>query len=391
MEGRREVEVAFVAADRPEETFAALRAERALGHFALEERPTQTIVDTYLDTPDGELAERGVSMRRRLVDGEELVTVKARDDGDGRLEIEEPWSDAVLRSLEPHVQHGELDRLEPIQERATRREVRAVVGPGGEVAELALDRVAYRVPVEAVLYEVELEAAADGFDVEPLALLLERHPGLARWPHSKLRTGQALAEAPIALGPGGTVTPATLRELERRLGAASAREGSTRARSGRRGGMPPHEQPPYGAYATLVAAFAVGLGLASRASRPDRELTPVDLVALGLATFKASRTVSRDRVGSFVREPFVEETAYEGEGETPAGTGMKRAVGELVTCTRCVGTWVAAGLATSLAVTPRFGRLLVWTLDAAAVNDFLQAGFAALTHKANEIQERVEA
>jgi hypothetical protein len=69
---------------------------------------------------------------------------------------------------------------------------------------------------------------------------------------------------------------------------------------------------------------------------------------------------------------------------------MKRAVGELVTCTRCVGTWVAAGLATSLAVTPRFGRLLVWTLDAAAVNDVLQAGFAALTQKANEIQGRVE-
>jgi len=155
--------------------------------------------------------------------------------------------------------------------------------------------------------------------------------------------------------------------------------------------MAPPARPPYASYATLVGTFVVGLGLASRASRPDRELTPVDLVALGLATFKASRTVSRDRVTSFVRDPFVEETAYDGSAEHPAGTGMRRAVGELVTCTRCVGTWVAAGLATSLAVTPRYGRLLVWTLDAAAVNDFLQAGFAALTEKANEIQERVEA
>ena len=49
------------------------------------------------------------------------------------------------------------------------------------------------------------------------------------------------------------------------------------------------------------------------------------------------------------------------------------------------------GLAGSLAVTPRFGRLLVWSLDAAAINDFLQAGFVALTEKANELEERAEA
>src|SRR4051794_12201599 len=145
MEGRREVEVALVAADRPEETFAALRAERTLGDFALEERPTQELVDTYLDTPDRDLAARAVSLRRRLVDGEALVTVKARDDGEGRLEVGGRWSDDVRGSLAPPGRRDELDRLEPIQERATRREVRAVVGPDGEVAELALDRVAYRV------------------------------------------------------------------------------------------------------------------------------------------------------------------------------------------------------------------------------------------------------
>jgi hypothetical protein len=148
------------------------------------------------------------------------------------------------------------------------------------------------------------------------------------------------------------------------------------------------DRPPYAAYATLVATFAVGLGLASRLSDPEEELRAIDLVALGLATFKASRTVSRDKVTSFVREPFVEETAYDGEDETPAGAGMQRAVGELVTCSRCIGTWIAAGLASSLALTPRFGRLLVWSLDAAAVNDFLQAGFTALTQKANELEER---
>jgi uncharacterized protein DUF1360 len=147
-------------------------------------------------------------------------------------------------------------------------------------------------------------------------------------------------------------------------------------------------RPPYASYATLLGTFVVGLGLASRLSRPEHELRPIDLASLGLATFKAARTMSHDEVTSFLRQPFVVEEAHEGEDETPAGTGMQQAIGELVTCTRCIGTWIAAGLASTLAVSPRFGRLLVWSLDAAAINDFLQAGFVALTEKSNELEER---
>jgi hypothetical protein len=39
-------------------------------------------------------------------------------------------------------------------------------------------------------------------------------------------------------------------------------------------------------------------------------------------------------------------------------------------------------------VAPRFGRLLTWTLGAAGLNDFLQAGFAALSHKSDELADR---
>jgi hypothetical protein len=121
--------------------------------------------------------------------------------------------------------------------------------------------------------------------------------------------------------------------------------------------------------------------------REPRKLTALDFLALSAATFKASRTISRDKVTSFIREPFVEGEAYDGD-ERPAGEGMQRALGELVTCTRCVGTWVAAGLGTAQVVTPRFGRLLTWTLAAAAANDFLQTGFVALEHKSEELAGR---
>jgi hypothetical protein len=35
-----------------------------------------------------------------------------------------------------------------------------------------------------------------------------------------------------------------------------------------------------------------------------------------------------------------------------------------------------------------FGRMLTWTLAGAGINDFLQAGFTALTRKANELSAR---
>jgi hypothetical protein len=132
----------------------------------------------------------------------------------------------------------------------------------------------------------------------------------------------------------------------------------------------------------LATAGALGRWL----DRDPQCQTPLDLAVLGLATFKASRTLARDEVTSFLREPFVRGRAHTGEGEEPVQGGMEQAIGELVTCPRCVGTWIAAGLASTQILAPRFGRLLTWSLGAAAANDFLQAGFSALTSKANELQ-----
>jgi hypothetical protein len=150
--------------------------------------------------------------------------------------------------------------------------------------------------------------------------------------------------------------------------------------------------PPYAAYAGIMSAFVGGLAAAGAVAklldRDPREHSALDLALLGLATFKASRTVSRDEVTSFLREPFVAGHAKEG-AEQPVETGdLRQALGELVTCSRCIGTWIAAGLAGTQIIAPQFGRLLTWTLATAGANDFLQAGFAALTGKANELEQR---
>ncbi len=144
--------------------------------------------------------------------------------------------------------------------------------------------------------------------------------------------------------------------------------------------------PPYSSYAVILGAFAGGLAAAGALARSlDREpqaQTALDFALLAGATFKTARTLTHDRVASFVRQPFVESEAGAGD-ERPAGDGSRRAIGELVTCTRCVGTWAAAGLASTQLIAPRFGRLLTWTLGAAAASDFLQAAFVALTRNAN--------
>jgi hypothetical protein len=142
------------------------------------------------------------------------------------------------------------------------------------------------------------------------------------------------------------------------------------------------ERATYEAYAVIAGAFLAGLGAVSALSRRSPPGTALELVALSAATFKASRTLSRERIASFLREPFVE-----GEDEHPAGQGVQRALGELVTCTRCIGSWSAAALASTQMVAPRFGRALTWTLAAGAANDFLQAGFAAVCAKVNELED----
>jgi hypothetical protein len=147
----------------------------------------------------------------------------------------------------------------------------------------------------------------------------------------------------------------------------------------------PSGRRPYAGYAVILAAFGGALaataGLERALGREGRPASALDLFVLCAGSFKAARALSRERVGSVIRQPFVEEESGDGAGgshERPAGDGVQRALGELVTCTRCAGTWTAAALLTCQAIAPRFGQLLTWSLAAGAGNDFLQAGFAAL-------------
>ena len=139
-------------------------------------------------------------------------------------------------------------------------------------------------------------------------------------------------------------------------------------------------------YGTLFVATLVATRNrpGARAPMPVHELLPI-----GAATFALSKVIAREKIGTWVREPFVEQA--EGRPRAPRGRRLQRAVGELVTCTRCVGAWSALGIVGLRLADPQSGRIVTNVLAASALNDWLQAGFKLLTSESNQVEARVEA
>lgn len=151
------------------------------------------------------------------------------------------------------------------------------------------------------------------------------------------------------------------------------------------------EEIPLGGYAALVGAYTTGLMAALRAvdRRDCSGLTAIstrDFVLLALATHKLARLVAKDTVTSPLRAPFVTYVEPAGAAEVreePRGTGLRRAVGELLSCPICLAPWIGGALAFSLILRPKTARLVTNTFAAVALSDFLQHAYV-LAKKAIE-------
>jgi Protein of unknown function (DUF1360) len=135
-------------------------------------------------------------------------------------------------------------------------------------------------------------------------------------------------------------------------------------------------------YAALSAGWGALLGAVLVAARDkgDEPVRAHEVLPLGLATFALAKLVAKEKVDQWVREPFVDERPG---GREPKGSGLRYAVGELITCTRCVGVWSALGLTALRVMRPREARVVNAVLGASAVNDVAQAAFAWLCGRAN--------
>lgn len=140
------------------------------------------------------------------------------------------------------------------------------------------------------------------------------------------------------------------------------------------------EQLPTRDYAALVAVFNGVLAAALLARKCAREplperVEPKDLALFALATQKLSRVITKDKVTSAFRAPFTEVEGKGGAGELEErakGHGLRRAIGELLTCPFCLGTWIASGFIYGFIFTPRVTRTLASIFAVSGIADFMQ-------------------
>ncbi|MCC3355655.1 DUF1360 domain-containing protein [Bacillus sp. REN16] len=79
-------------------------------------------------------------------------------------------------------------------------------------------------------------------------------------------------------------------------------------------------------------------------------LTVFEFILLGLASFRLTRLLVFDKITEFIRRPFhemIEEELPDGTVEEYIqlkGTGLRRWIGELLSCYWCTGIWATGFL-----------------------------------------------
>jgi hypothetical protein len=149
-------------------------------------------------------------------------------------------------------------------------------------------------------------------------------------------------------------------------------------------------EEPLPSYAALAGLFnlilAVFLLIARKSGRqiPERVETR-DIALLGVATHKLSLLVAQDAVMSPLRAPFTElreKQSPKNVDEKPRGKGLRRSIGELITCKFCVGQWVASFFTYGLVFAPAVTRLVASIFAIVALSDHLHQTYKALMKRA---------
>ncbi len=151
----------------------------------------------------------------------------------------------------------------------------------------------------------------------------------------------------------------------------------------------PEERPPFLPYLAFMSAFtglvAAALSVAKRRGRELPARVEVgELLLIGTASHKLSRVLAKDKVTSPLRAPFTE---LEGKGgpaeleERSRGTGVRKAVGELLICPYCLGLWIVAAFSVGQIFAPRVTRFVASLFAALTISDFFQIAYKAAEDK----------
>ena len=150
-------------------------------------------------------------------------------------------------------------------------------------------------------------------------------------------------------------------------------------------------EEPLPSYAALMGAFnlilALFLLIARKTGRPIPErIEARDVVLLGVATHKLSLLLAQDAITSPLRAPFTElqeKQSPKSVSEKPRGKGLRRSLGELLTCHFCVGQWVASFFTYGLVFAPAVTRLVASIFAVVTLSDHLHQTYKALMKRAS--------
>ncbi len=150
-------------------------------------------------------------------------------------------------------------------------------------------------------------------------------------------------------------------------------------------------------YVALTGLFLSAFAAFSTRKRYQQQvakLGPVDLALLSLATYRLGHLASYDKITESIRRPFTRTMPDgSGAGDTTAsrGRGVQRAIGELLACPTCTGTWAAAGLVYGLGVAPTPTRTFITIMGATGAAELLNALSEAWTWTGQQAREQVGA
>ncbi|MFC3884427.1 DUF1360 domain-containing protein [Bacillus songklensis] len=108
-------------------------------------------------------------------------------------------------------------------------------------------------------------------------------------------------------------------------------------------------------------------------------MTWFELILFVLATFRLTRLIVFDKITLFLRKPFhevVEETQEDGSVVTylnVRGTGIRKWIGELLSCYWCTGMWCAIFLYLGFVYIPHLTLPVVTILAIAGVAGILES------------------
>ena len=151
------------------------------------------------------------------------------------------------------------------------------------------------------------------------------------------------------------------------------------------------EDVPLFSYGVLVGMFNLLFALFLFVARVNGKSIPErieakDIALLGMATHKISLVGSQDAITSPLRAPFTEleeKKSPKKVDEKPRGEGLRRSVGELLTCKFCLSVWLASFFTYGLVLVPRVTRLVAAMFAVVTVSDHLHQAYKVLMKEAS--------